>query len=805
MPLVLQPMKRVSQIDFDNVKLLAQQLNIDELSAQILSNRGFNTKEKCEEFLYSEQIYDPFEILNMDKLVEAVKRIKESSGKIAVFGDFDVDGTTAIAIMTIALNRFGVKNSYYVPSRREEGYGLNEEALNKIYEDCQLVITVDCGIASADLVDKVISQGREIIITDHHTIGERIPKCLVVKPGQPGDTYRNPDLSGAGIAFKIAQALIGEEANDLIDLAAVATVADVVPLVDENRRIVKLGLQKFNSEPRKCFKRLLELSDSKDEVNSRTIGFNIGPRLNAAGRMADADTAIKFLLEEDDEKLNVLGEELCRLNTLRQDTEKEMLEMVEKTITDNDLAKKYKVIVVGSDGLDVGVIGLCAARVCEKYKRPAIVYSSTDGIAKGSGRSVDGIDLYELLNSASDILIQFGGHKMAAGLSVNVSDIEALTQRLDGFIRENYDLKTLYPKITYDSKAKISQVNFDFCKTCQMFQPFGCGNNEVTLRIDNVKSENAKTMGANNKHLKCSLRDETGSATAVAFNYENNNCDYFHPVNCSAIVRPEINVWKNNATVNLKVVDIKEMEVLKPLECIEELTASFYSRLVYPKNNTSGANIVENSQELAYMISEWDDEDISGTVILCDHPTYSNEIVQICKEEFPRFDVSVYLPRDKVNGYNSLVLCPKTEKINFGMYKRIVLFDCLNPGYADYIKSVAPESEIYCLKCNLEMFDAVFDEYKQFSRENMLLAYKAITECVGNFDDRMSAVKEISLRKQIPMPLISVALDTFAELGFITVKEEFSVSVNKNAAKRKLEESQFYSKILLCVNNRNKK
>ena len=287
MPIALKARKRVADIDFDKVEYLKNELQCDKMLALILYNRGFETVEECLQFLHPSEndMLDPFLMMNMQALVDRILLAKEKDQHITVYGDYDVDGISATAILTSTFNLMGIKNSYYIPDRHTEGYGLNENAVNGIFQKgTDLIITVDCGIASCDLIKKQKETGREIIVTDHHTIGDEIPDCLVIKPGQPGDTYINTDLCGAGIAFKISQALIKDEAMQFIDFVAVATVADVVPLKKENRFLVKKGLEKLNSSPHDCYSALLESADFKGEVSAQTIGFVISPRLHAAGR-----------------------------------------------------------------------------------------------------------------------------------------------------------------------------------------------------------------------------------------------------------------------------------------------------------------------------------------------------------------------------------------------------------------------------------------------------------------------------------------------------------------------------------------
>lgn len=807
MPLALKPQKRISEIDFEQVFVLSKALNCDKLFAQILYNRGFTTPKSCQEFLYPDEssILDPFSIKNMDKLVNRLEEAKKQNKSITVYGDYDVDGVSATAILYSAFNIFGIKTYYYIPDRHHEGYGLNDEAIEKIFKSgTDILLTVDCGIASGELIKKHTAQGREIIVTDHHTIGESVPDCLVIKPGQPGDEYKNPDLCGAGIAFKIAQALIKDKADSLIDFAAVATIADVVPLKNENRYIVKKGLEKLNRSPRDCFKALLAAADYSGEVTAQTVGFTISPRLNAAGRMDNALKALQLLLSTGD-IAQTIANELNELNKKRQDAEKRILEEAENEIQKNGYIRKYKVLVVGGKNWDDGVIGICAARLLEKYKRPTIMLTlNENGIAKGSGRSLEGIDLYDMLSSAKDILIQFGGHKMAAGMSVEAKNIDALRARLNDYFLNTYDQKLLYPVATYDAKAKMEDITTDFCLNLSLMEPCGCDNPEVTLRIDNCLKGSMKKIGSLKNHLKLILQDETGKNNAIAFNYNKHNCDYFSDTVGTAIVKPELNYWQGMGAVNLKLTDFKETENIKPRHKAESLTAAFYSRLNIIKTGKSPIKIIDDPDELHYMISDWDGEDISGTLILCDHPEYASGCVGVLQDEAPRFDISFIAPINENCGYNALVIGADIDKIDFTAFNRIVFYDMLNTGYADYIYEKAPWVKMYALKCGVDLFESIFEEYKKINREELMNAYRQICKREGEYSSQEDFLLAATDVNSLSMPLIAVALEVFNELGFITVSKNksFKVTINRDAPKRTLEESRFYLNILKCINRK---
>jgi len=797
MPLALNPKKKTSEINNEEVEKIATAMGCETLIAQILYNRGLTDVEDCKRFINPDEseMLNPFTMLNMDRLIDEINGIGDE--KITVYGDYDVDGISAVTILVTALRRLNRNVDYIIPDRHNDGYGLNDTLLEKAFAGgTKLLITVDCGIASVDLIKKYNCEGRKIIVTDHHTIGEALPDCIVVKPGQPNDTYKNPNLCGAGIAFKIATALSGEN-EDLVDFAAIATVADVVSLTGENRYIVKKGLERINGNTRPCIKAILESAGIADNtVNATNIAFAVSPRINAAGRIASYEIALDLLLNNKLENAQILNE----LNAKRKQLEGTILEEIKKQIKQKGIIRDKKIIVIGGDGWDSGVIGICAARLMEEYHRPAIVFSINDGIAKGSGRSVDGINLYELLQSASDILIQFGGHPKAAGMSVEASRLDELADRLDQSVNSFYDQKLLYPIAKYDARAHVSDITYNFVKQLDLLEPYGCGNEEVFLRFDNGTPIGVKTMGAGNNHLHFNFQDDTGILRATVFNFEKSECDYFNLTSCTLIAKPVINSFRNNESIELIVDNAKEIESINPNKKAEELTAMFYSRLRYQKNGTSNAMVISDNEDMECMISDWAD-DISGTLILCDHPEYAKGLISMLSNEAPRFDISYYKPINNACGYNALVVGAELDKIDFTPYKRVILYDMINPGYADYIKALAPNAEIFAKKCGMDLFDSIYEEYRALSRDNMMLAYKAFILNAGKFESEREYFERISNSRQIPMPIIAVALYTFVELGFIDITDK-TVTIVKDAPKRRLEECRLYTGILKCINRR---
>ncbi|MBP5662008.1 MAG: single-stranded-DNA-specific exonuclease RecJ [Clostridia bacterium] len=795
MPLALKPQKRISEIDFHAVEALAAELQVSRLFAQILWNRGLTTAQAAQAVLCPCAEHDPFTMKNMRTLVDRLDALRARNGRVTVYGDYDVDGVCAVAILCEALKRYGITASHYIPDRHREGYGLNDGALETVFASgCDLLITVDCGIASADLIAKHTKKGRAIVVTDHHLIGERLPDCPVVKPGQPGDTYETPDLCGAGIAYKIAQALLGENARDLVDLACVATVADVVPLTGENRTIVQQGLEKLKRGDRPCLEALL--GEQHPPVTVQSIGFMIAPRLNAAGRMDSPEKALA-LLTAPEEDIPVLVKELNDLNTRRQAAEKRMLEDAEEQLRQNGFLRRDKVILLGGTDWEDGVIGICAARLAEKYHRPCLLFAvSPDGHAKGSGRSVEGVDLFTALKSTEDIWEQFGGHTMAAGMSMDWSLADQARRRLSDHLIASYDERVFYPCAVYDAKACVADISLDFCRELERLQPCGCGCPEVVLRVDRCQLGGFRLMGEDKRHLKMNVQDDSGRAEAVAFSFEKHGCDYFHLNRASVILKPAVNVWLGKESVSLQIQAVKPSENIQPRRNAEEATALFFSRLAYPRTGRAKVETVDDPEDMMFRIAQWAQEDVCGTLILCDHPEYAAGCIARLEEEAPRFDTAYGLPPEGHCGYNALVVAAKAESIDLTPFSRVVFYDLINSGYADMLAERAPHLTFYALACDAkELFSSLFEEYRQGSRTHMMNAYRAIAENEGVFADLAEFLRAVAEKKQLSMPLLAMALPVFEELGFFTVTRErtrFGVKLNRAGVKRALEESKLY-------------
>ena len=504
---------------------LSKEFNISSATSQVLINRGIKNGEEASSFINPRLsgLKDPFEIPNMKKAAGRVLLAKERGEKVTVYGDFDVDGVTATAIVVLALRTLGIETSYYIPHRYGEGYGMHEEAVSKIAADgTKLIITVDCGITNAKEIEKASSLGMDVIVTDHHNIPKKLPKAYaVVDPKMMEDGHPSKNLAGAGVAFKFVWAVFKEAGikdtaliKEYLDLAALGTVADVVPLTAENRVIVVAGIKVINENKRVGIKHLISAAGVKGSINSHKIAFMLAPRLNSPGRLEHAGLSLELLLENDPSKANEIAARINKVNSKRQEIGSLIGEEALSAVKDYE---NKKIIVLSSKGWHPGVIGIVASKICEKFNRPAILIGIHDDKCRGSARSIEGCDVYSLLAACSDLFTDFGGHKDAAGFEMKAGNIEKLKERLSIEVDAQVSIDTLAAKTRIDCELDSKDICLSLAKEMAKLEPFGQGNPHPVLMSRGLKVVSKKAVGTAKKHLKLKLTDGKAIFEAIGF------------------------------------------------------------------------------------------------------------------------------------------------------------------------------------------------------------------------------------------------------------------------------------------------
>ncbi|SDE59975.1 single-stranded-DNA-specific exonuclease RecJ [Sporomusa acidovorans] len=545
---------------------LSRKLNISRYIAQVLINRGITSEQAAYEFLYADtkNMIDPYLLKGMKKAVARIAQAVERQEKITIYGDYDVDGITACAVLYKTMKRFGANIEFYIPDRQSEGYGLNSTALNSlIHAGTKLVITVDCGISAVKEIAAVLGQ-LDVIITDHHQPPAELPGALaIINPKQPGCLCPDKNLAGVGVAFKLCQGLWqhyhGAEGQffDYLDIVAIGTVADIVPLTGENRALVKAGLKRLPMTENLGLKALLAICGLANKaIDSGNIGFVIAPRLNAVGRVSQATAGVELLITNDYQRAQELAQLLNEENLARQNIEKMILAKAEKQLEAIDL-HTTKVLVLAGEEWHSGVIGIVASRLVDKYYKPVIMISLCDGIGKGSCRSIPAFDIYMALNHCSDLLTQFGGHRQAAGLVVPAENIQALRQRLNDLAASTLSATDYVPVLTIDSVICLEEIGAPFVEQMACLEPYGFGNPSPVFACRDVALGEKRCIGQQSRHLKLKLKNN-GVKDVIAWNMgelsNNLTCDE----NIDLAFVPKFNEWQGQKNLQLVAQDIRQ-------------------------------------------------------------------------------------------------------------------------------------------------------------------------------------------------------------------------------------------------------
>ena len=534
---------------------------------QLLFNRGYATDAEARTFLKAEANFntDPMQLTGMGVAVDRICYALEQGEPIAIYGDYDVDGVTATALMVQTLRAFGGNVEGYIPNRFDEGYGLNNEALDGLKaKGVKLVITVDCGIRSPNEAAHAREIGLDLIISDHHhpAAGELPPAFAVINPKQPGDVYPDKNLAGVGIAYKIGEALFSRQTSDvrlqlidLLDLVALGTVADLAPLVGENRKLVRTGLKQIRETKRQG---LFSLANVAEMVIGRTtatqIGFILGPRLNAAGRLESALAAFDLLTTTDFMLAGQLAQQLDVQNRKRQDLTRQTQEKAEALATAEE-KEPFLLIAVDKD-FNPGVVGLAASRLTEKYYRPAIVASQGETETRGSCRSIPEFHITDALDQCKDLLVRHGGHAAAAGFTVRNENLAELIHRMKGIAERELCNCDLRRSLQADIEVPLSQLNSELLKHLTYFEPTGYGNPEALFVSRDVKIKNSRTVGAEGKHLKVAFDDGRGAnVDGIAFRM--GDLQPMLPPRVDIIYTFEANEYNGRSSLQLNLKDIR--------------------------------------------------------------------------------------------------------------------------------------------------------------------------------------------------------------------------------------------------------
>lgn len=554
--------------DSQKVNALSKDLNVEPLVAYLLVQRGIETFEEAKSFFRPslEELHDPFLMKDMDKAVERVQKAIENGENILVYGDYDVDGTTSVALMSSYLKTYYPNVSTYIPDRYDEGYGVSYKGIDFAFDnDFTLIIALDCGIKAIDKVAYASEKGIDFIICDHHRPGDEIPKAVaVLDPKREDCEYPFKELCGCGVGFKLIQALSekrGVGLDDILlylDLVATAIGADIVPVTGENRILAYYGLKVINSNPRTGFKAILK-EVKKETLTITDVVFIIAPRINAAGRMKHGNHAVTLLTEENQEDAEKYAAEIEAFNSDRREADKKITEEALQQIIEND-EEDRNTTVVYHESWHKGVIGIVASRLTETYYRPTLVFTKSGEKLAASARSVKGFDVYNALESCAEHIEQFGGHKYAAGLTLLEEDFENFKNEFEKVVSETITPQQLIPEISVDAMIDLDDITPKFYRILKQFAPFGPGNMTPVFMTENLTDVGVgKCVGKDKSHLRLVVKQENSNQfTGIGFGLADKEDIACNGKPFKAVYCIDENEWQGNVSLQLRLKDIRE-------------------------------------------------------------------------------------------------------------------------------------------------------------------------------------------------------------------------------------------------------
>jgi len=580
---------RVKPFDAEKAKVLTEQLGLLPLTARLLCIRGQDDCNRAMNFIECNLgcRYDPFLLKDMDKAVARIKKAISDKERVCIYGDYDVDGVTATTILYIYLTEHGVPCDYFIPGRLEDGYGLNKRAISSLAGKTDLIITVDTGITAVEETEYANSLGIDMVITDHHSCREILPDaCAVVDPHRTDCEYPFKHLAGVGVVYKLLSALEGS--TDAIidkfgDIIAIGTIADVMPIVDENRYITAVGISKLQNTKNLGLKALMEQCNLKNadskKVNSVNIGFTIAPRINAAGRIKNAKSAVELLLADSQEAAERLAAELCAINKERQNTEQKIYEEVQHQLEER---KGDNVYVLSSDGWHQGVIGVVASRITEKSSQPSILFSFDGDLGKGSGRSIKGFSMLDALKYCDELLEEYGGHELAAGLTIRRENLDAFCSRINEYAFEKVKDAREATVIEADSSVSAEELTLKQAYELSKLEPFGLQNPVPLLLLRDACITDITPL-ASGKHVKLLLecKGTANKLTAIYFNMKFSEFPYRVGDRCDLLFTLEVNEFRGVSEAKLY---IKKMRCSFAAEAEHKTQLAYYNSAIDPNN-----------------------------------------------------------------------------------------------------------------------------------------------------------------------------------------------------------------------------
>ena len=783
---------------------LSKKINISPEISQILKNRGIDNEKDAEIFMNPslEYLRDPFLMKDMKKSTDRIKKAIENKERIYIYGDYDVDGVSSTSILFLYFKSIDFPVKYYIPNRLEEGYGINEEAIKKIHNDgCDLIITVDCGITSVKEVDLANELGIDVIITDHHECQSEIPNALaIVNPKQEDCNYPFDMLCGCGVAFKIIQALTDEEEFktsmfDYLEIVTLATICDIVPLIDENRIIVKNGLKLMKEGKNLGLRELIKVCGIETEkIGSSHIGYSVGPRINASGRLGYSYLGVQLFTTDLEDEAKEIANILEAKNIERQMIESKMYKEAEEVLLSDERYKEDKVLVIAKEGWQHGIIGIVASKLTEKYYKPTILLTIEDGEATGSARSIKGFSIFDALVSCKDLMNKFGGHEQAAGLALNRENIDELRQRVNEIADYNLTKEDLIENIKVEYELSEESATLDLVEDLHKLEPFGLSNPSPRFIMRDLLLTNIFKMGKNKQHLKLIVENEK-SYECVGFNMAYLADDFQVGDKIDVLFQVDENNFNNERKVQFLLKDIR---LSHPKSAVtNDLSIKLFEKIV-PNNKDDLYSININEEDLLI------DVDGDKKINVFDYIKEDTLVITNTLNGFYRalsdislsgfeYEINYNYIKEK-NNKVQLIFSPNIDKIDLKRYNRIILYDYLyNKGEYSYLnKNILNNENII----------------KYYSTEDKIYLKNIIDNIVPTREEFINIYKQMLVSKELELKLNElkrvfkllplktfVILKVFKELNLLNFKinyEENNIAIcllEKPDKKLNLDES----------------
>jgi len=773
------------------VSVLYNNYELSDIVLKIITARGYQTEAQIKKFLYPSEndLHDPFLLQGMRQLTQRLYSAINNNETVVIYGDYDVDGICAAAILSDYLAGNGVNVYPFIPDRNNDGYGLNEDALTKIIEDCMpdLIISCDCGISAHKEVEMALDLGVDIMVTDHHEAPEQLPRCVIVNPKIKGQDYPFDMLCGAGVALKVVQALGGlKAASKYYDLCALATVADLVPLTDENRSLVVLGLQRINSDQVNIGLRMLcQYLGLNRNITSSDLAYKITPRINAAGRMGDAYRAFELLTQKDKAKIMDIIKDISQDNQKRRDICDELHIEALDLISEIDLINQYAIILHNSQW-EKGLTSIIAAQLSNEYRRPCFLLADSGDCYKGSARSIEGINLFETLSSVSDIMMDYGGHAQAAGFTIKKENLEEFKTRVNNYIKQQYEKKLFLPYSVYDLEIDESQITLGLIKELELLEPYGFGNPRPIFKLK-TESLSAEFMKNKCEHLLAQTPEEN---TIVCFGYGK----FIELMNVSADfelgVELSINKYRNREYPSITLRDINFTQI-NAVPDEDKIHAQALKLLMYNSNQSPKYDIIKEDK-LSKII---DYDRLYGTLLLSyDFDSYK-KVVE--KGVISEYFVHNYIYSTTPNNYNRVTLGSDFD-IDFGGFDRIIFLERpLKDSVISHINQKT-NAQVYVID---RPYDPEILRGLCARRASFVRAYAILQKCGEGKDNFFTSFYDYVKDGIISYKQLMFCLIVFIELGLLKVDwRDFGVYADKTK-KASLDDSTIFNFIKEQVDN----